>query len=160
MLPNLLFWIFPQICTPAFPHLSSTMPKTCVGQLLCFHSKIPPVLLLEICHNMRIISYYPSPAQSPINSAPLSCCHFHLSLPLLLLPCSLRGFCFPLGSRNTEFKLTFLSQVPYFEPAHTLQIIAFSACGSDFFCLSSVSPEFLVFAPDISLSFFLCLSPL
>lgn len=74
---------------------------------------------------------------------------WHSSTPLLL-PCSLRALCFPLGSSNTEFKLTFLFQVPYFEPAHTLQMIAFPACVSDFFCLSPVSPKLLVFAPDIS----------
>lgn len=68
----------------SFPHLSSTIPKTCVGQLLCFHAipNTPPVLLLGICHNMKIISHYPSPAQFPMNSAPLSCCHFHGTLPL------------------------------------------------------------------------------
>lgn len=64
---------------------------------------------------------------------------WHSSTPLLL-PCSLRALCFPPGSSNTEFKLTFLFQVPYFEPAHTLQMIAFPACVSDFFAC----PQFLL----------------
>lgn len=42
-----------------------------------------------------------------------------------------KGPCFPLGNSNIKLNLTFLSQISYFEPAHTLQILPFPACGSD-----------------------------
>lgn len=88
---------FPPNLRTSIPCLSSAVPETCVGQLFCFHSipNTPPVLLLGICHNMNIISY-PLPPQSPMSSAPLSCCHFHCTLPLSPLTSALH-FKLPLS---------------------------------------------------------------
>lgn len=150
LLPNVLFWIFPQIYAPAFPIYLQLCPRHVLANFsvsILFQTPLQCYYLesVTIWISSPILHLLSLPWVLLLCLAVIFIALFH-SVPLLL-PRTLSCLCLSLGSSITEFKLTFLSQVSYFESAHTLQRLP---------CLwlrplpvLSFSPKLLVFPPDI-----------
>lgn len=150
LLPNVLFWILPQICTPAFPIFLQPCPR-------------------HVLANFAVSILFQTPLHSAI-SWNLSQYEYHL---LPFTSSASHEFC---SSVSLSFSLHSSTRSPYSYPALQAAFVfhwevatpnssllfflmflilslltlcrCFPDCGSDL-CLSSVSPKLLVFAPHI-----------